>query len=121
MAQFGTPPASLIKPPPAVDLGLSTNPVPYACSSGSLVTAAVNCPEYTAAVDAALAAGKVLTDQALLDWYGTQPPVPDTPGACESFLGSGAMAVSFCANPLPWILSALGAYIFLPVLLRGGR
>jgi hypothetical protein len=78
MKAFGERPASVIKPPPAVDAGTSTVPAPYACSSGAMATAATNCPEYSAAVDAALKAGKDLTDQALLDWYASQPMVPDT-------------------------------------------
>jgi hypothetical protein len=78
MAQFAQPPSSVIAPPPAVDAGTSTVPAPYKCSSGAMETAATNCPEYSAAVDASLAAGKALTDQAMLDWYAVQSPVLDS-------------------------------------------
>ena len=42
--------------PPAVGQALSTLPMPYQCESGTYVTAATNCPEYTAALDASIAA-----------------------------------------------------------------
>ena len=41
---------------PAVGAGLSTTPAPYPCSDGSLATAATNCPAYSGAVDAVIAA-----------------------------------------------------------------
>lgn len=97
MNQFGTPPSSVFKPPPAPDSALSTAPGgPYACSDGSMVTAATNCPEYSAALDAALAQGKILTNAALLDWYGTQAPVdepPTSPGV--NWLLYGGLGLAF--------------------------
>ena len=56
-----------------------------------MVTAATNCPEYSAAVDASIAEGKALTDQALLDWYGQQSPVTDP--ASTNWLLYGVLAV----------------------------
>lgn len=87
---FQQPPSSVIKPPPAVGAGTSTVPAPYACSDGSLTTAATNCPEYSSAVDASIAQGKALTDQALLDWYGQQAPVTDP--SSTNWLLYGALA-----------------------------
>jgi hypothetical protein len=50
---YGTMPT----PPPhaAVGAGLSTTPVPYPCSDGSLATSAANCPAFSAAVDTVIA------------------------------------------------------------------
>jgi hypothetical protein len=48
----------------AVGEGLSTVPVPYPCSDGSLATAAANCPAFSAAVDAVIADQQTAWDAA---------------------------------------------------------
>jgi hypothetical protein len=92
MAQFQTPPVPV--PPPAVSAGTSTVPAPYQCASGSMATAATNCPEYSAAVDASIAAGKDLTDAALLDWYGAQTPVLDPSGGSVNWMLYAGIALA---------------------------
>lgn len=129
MAQFRAqaPKADSIKPPPAVDAGTSTVPAPYQCAAGEMATAATNCPEYTAAVDAALAQGKQLTDQALLDWFKEQPIVPDAKPMC--FVGTPVMAPdgswscdssAGSSNWLLWGGLAVGAVFAISMLGGGG-
>jgi hypothetical protein len=87
--------------PGVVPGGLLTTPVPIAPGI-----------DFQAALDAAIAAEAPPTIQ-------PQPgqPDPNAPGFCSSTFGTGPMAVSFCANPLPWILGGLGAVVLLPALL----
>lgn len=93
MSQFSQPPVPV--PAPAVSAGLSTTPAPYQCASGSLVTAATNCPEYTAAIDAALAAGVSETQAGNVAFFGTQSYVGGTASSLSStWLWIGAAVVA---------------------------
>ena len=93
MSQFNQPPAPM--PSPAVAGALSTTPAPYQCASGSLVTAATNCPEYSAAIDAALTAGASDTQAANIAFFGTQPYVSGASSLLSStWLWIGAAVVA---------------------------
>ena len=72
MAQYNPPPAPL--PAPAVSAGTSTTPAPIECPAGLDTNV---CPQFQAEVNAALAAGKDLTDAQLQAWAALQTPVSD--------------------------------------------
>jgi hypothetical protein len=77
---FPRPTSAIISPPAAVDQSLSTVPAPY------------TIPEYNAAVDKVIGAGKAETDRNIADFFGSVPNVLDgTEGS------------------IPWWMWAIGA------------
>jgi len=118
-----SPPPVLPMPPHAVGAGTSTVPAPYACQDGSLVTAATNCPEYSAALDTTIQQIEQENRQNILAGVQSLPdnPVPGvdcstlwnmiTDSSCWGFDPSGYVVP---------ILIGLGAVIVFGMVGSGG-
>jgi hypothetical protein len=122
----------ILQPPPhpAVGAGLSPIPAPYPCSDGSLATAATNCPEYSAAIDASIAdqqrswqaqnAATMAQTQANLDQINAaNPPFCLLGTATQAADGSWA-----CPSGLPsiptWAWFALAGVAAFAMVSAGG-
>jgi hypothetical protein len=82
MTGFAPPPTP--SAPPAVGAGTSSTPAPYACSGIDVTNP--YCPEFDAAVTAALKGGQDSTTQNLQAWAGLQVPVADTGSGMPGWL-----------------------------------
>ena len=106
-----SPPAPLA--PPAVGQALSTVPALYQCSDGSMATAATNCPDYTAAIDAALAAGEEATQANELDFFTNLAATLPNPATCSSTI------ISNVCNSYVYIGAAVCAGLLIFMTMQG--